>query len=262
MNNFKSGGGGGFKKGGSRSKFEGKKSFGGAKKQSGGHGRSERTSGPTAQLFSAKCSECGNKCDVPFKPSNDKPVYCSACFGAKKAGNETRSSDKGGDRAHKGSFNNDRPDYTKLPREDRPARHNADRGRSSDGIAELKQQITGLELKLNRILEIVNPPMPSKKVPLVAKEQVVAKVAKKAPAKKAEAKVAKKAPAKKAEAKVAAKAAPKKVAAKKVVAKAPAKKVVAKAPAKKAVAKVVAKAAPKKVAAKAPAKKVVKKAKK
>ena len=32
------------------------------------------------QMFSAICDKCGKKCEVPFKPSGDKPVYCSDCF--------------------------------------------------------------------------------------------------------------------------------------------------------------------------------------
>ncbi len=26
------------------------------------------------------CDACGQKCEVPFKPTEGKPVYCSACF--------------------------------------------------------------------------------------------------------------------------------------------------------------------------------------
>ena len=26
------------------------------------------------------CDSCKKKCEVPFKPSSDKPVYCSDCF--------------------------------------------------------------------------------------------------------------------------------------------------------------------------------------
>lgn len=36
------------------------------------------------QMFDATCDECGNSCQVPFRPSGDKPVYCSNCFGDKK----------------------------------------------------------------------------------------------------------------------------------------------------------------------------------
>lgn len=34
------------------------------------------------------CSGCGDKCEVPFKPSGDKPVLCDSCFGAEKTSKE------------------------------------------------------------------------------------------------------------------------------------------------------------------------------
>jgi CxxC-x17-CxxC domain-containing protein len=35
------------------------------------------------EMFSAICDECGKKCLVPFKPTNDKPIFCSNCFRTK-----------------------------------------------------------------------------------------------------------------------------------------------------------------------------------
>jgi len=37
------------------------------------------------ELHTAVCSDCGNECQVPFKPSKDRegkqrPVYCRDCF--------------------------------------------------------------------------------------------------------------------------------------------------------------------------------------
>jgi CxxC-x17-CxxC domain-containing protein len=34
------------------------------------------------QLFDAICSNCGKKCQVPFRPNGTKPVYCKNCFDA------------------------------------------------------------------------------------------------------------------------------------------------------------------------------------
>ncbi len=31
----------------------------------------------------AVCAKCGKTCEVPFKPTGDKPVYCSECFKGK-----------------------------------------------------------------------------------------------------------------------------------------------------------------------------------
>ena len=35
-------------------------------------------------MHQATCSGCGSKCEVPFRPTGDKPVYCSDCFSENK----------------------------------------------------------------------------------------------------------------------------------------------------------------------------------
>jgi len=32
------------------------------------------------QMHDATCSDCGAKCQVPFKPSGDKPIKCRECY--------------------------------------------------------------------------------------------------------------------------------------------------------------------------------------
>ncbi len=36
------------------------------------------------EMFTTTCAECGKEAKVPFQPSNDRPVYCSECFAAKR----------------------------------------------------------------------------------------------------------------------------------------------------------------------------------
>lgn len=36
------------------------------------------------EMFEAVCASCGKTCKVPFKPREDRPVYCSECFAAQK----------------------------------------------------------------------------------------------------------------------------------------------------------------------------------
>ena len=36
------------------------------------------------EMHKAICAECKQECEVPFKPSGDKPVYCKECFMKKK----------------------------------------------------------------------------------------------------------------------------------------------------------------------------------
>ncbi|MBT4935846.1 DNA-directed RNA polymerase [Candidatus Woesearchaeota archaeon] len=36
------------------------------------------------EMHKAVCGDCGKECEVPFKPSGDRPVYCKECFGKHK----------------------------------------------------------------------------------------------------------------------------------------------------------------------------------
>jgi len=38
------------------------------------------------EFHKATCSECKKECEVPFKPSGDRPVYCKDCYSKKKDG--------------------------------------------------------------------------------------------------------------------------------------------------------------------------------
>ncbi|MFA6391238.1 MAG: CxxC-x17-CxxC domain-containing protein [Patescibacteria group bacterium] len=42
-------------------------------------------------MHQAVCSECGQSCEVPFKPTGNKPVYCSNCFKGKDKSSSSRS---------------------------------------------------------------------------------------------------------------------------------------------------------------------------
>src|SRR3982074_3245451 len=44
---------------------------------SGGYSSGGGDRGPR-EMFSATCSTCGQEAQVPFKPSPEKPVYCSS----------------------------------------------------------------------------------------------------------------------------------------------------------------------------------------
>ncbi|MFC2154507.1 CxxC-x17-CxxC domain-containing protein [Candidatus Altiarchaeota archaeon] len=35
-------------------------------------------------MHDAVCSECNSNCQVPFKPTQGKPVYCRECFSSRK----------------------------------------------------------------------------------------------------------------------------------------------------------------------------------
>ena|SRR5579872_897818 len=47
---------------------------------SGGGGRQREQ----REMFTATCSQCHGVAEVPFQPSNDKPVYCRDCFSTRQ----------------------------------------------------------------------------------------------------------------------------------------------------------------------------------
>ncbi len=46
----------------------------------------KNASKPQRELFDAVCAKCGKPAKIPFQPTSDRPVYCSDCFAAMKAG--------------------------------------------------------------------------------------------------------------------------------------------------------------------------------
>lgn len=65
---------------GSRRPRNGGRSDRGSGRPSGGfdRGRSEGRSRP--RMHRVTCDKCGKRCEVPFNPTEGKPVYCSDCF--------------------------------------------------------------------------------------------------------------------------------------------------------------------------------------
>ena len=54
----------------------------------------------------AVCAECGKECEVPFKPTGDRPVYCRDCFSARKDSGPFKG--KFGNRSREGNFTRER----------------------------------------------------------------------------------------------------------------------------------------------------------
>jgi len=70
------------------------------------------------EMFTATCGDCGNECKIPFKPKDDRPVYCNECFQNHKP--QQRS---GGSRFSRGSSydRNERGSrFSRGSRDDRP----------------------------------------------------------------------------------------------------------------------------------------------
>ena len=50
----------------------------------GGDRRGGRRFGGPREMHKAVCDECKKECEVPFKPTEGKPVYCKECYKKKK----------------------------------------------------------------------------------------------------------------------------------------------------------------------------------
>jgi CxxC-x17-CxxC domain-containing protein len=42
----------------------------------------------TREMHKAVCADCGKECEVPFKPTEGRPVYCRDCY--RKHGSQRR----------------------------------------------------------------------------------------------------------------------------------------------------------------------------
>jgi len=48
--------------------------------RSGGFNRGFSGNFGPREMHKAVCDECKKECEVPFKPTEGKPVYCKECF--------------------------------------------------------------------------------------------------------------------------------------------------------------------------------------
>ncbi|MFC1721234.1 CxxC-x17-CxxC domain-containing protein [Patescibacteria group bacterium] len=215
MGNFNKGKGNKF--GGGGKKFGGR-SGGGDRGDRGGNRGFGGRDGGRPQMHKAVCSDCGSNCEVPFRPTGDKPIFCSDCFQGKR---------DGGDRGGRNERGRDRGfgDRNSKPRFDDKRSHKGDSGKDN---ANYKAQFDMLNTKMDKILRMLNPDV-SEEVEKIDGETPKSNKSKKGAKKKVDTAALKKVVAKAIEKKPKAK----KVAAKKVAKKAAPKKVVAKKPAAK-----------------------------
>jgi CxxC-x17-CxxC domain-containing protein len=57
--------------------------FNASRSGSGGFRGGGGFNGPR-EMHKATCSDCGQECEVPFKPTEGKPVYCRDCYSKRK----------------------------------------------------------------------------------------------------------------------------------------------------------------------------------
>ncbi|MDO8639057.1 MAG: hypothetical protein Q7R43_05780 [Candidatus Daviesbacteria bacterium] len=66
--------------------------------RSGGARTWERR-GPV-EMHQAVCDNCGKSCEVPFRPTSGKPIFCSSCFEQKGSDSRPRRYDDRGSRSN------------------------------------------------------------------------------------------------------------------------------------------------------------------
>ncbi len=103
----------------------------------------ERSRMGRREMFKAVCSNCGKECEVPFRPTGSKPVFCSDCFekqGGGSGSDSRRFDDRGPRRPrfdNSKGFDNRRPNQSSQPQN--------------------KEQFDALNAKLDKILAMLTP---------------------------------------------------------------------------------------------------------
>lgn len=126
----------------------------------------DRRSGKPQIMHKTICSNCGKECEVPFKPSGSKPVFCRECF------QKNRSSDSGRSEnfPRRSNFENRGDNRTNNRQVVQP---------------QYKEQFEALNTKLDKILNLLNTKekvkeveinepnqMPEVEVPIIKKRRV------------------------------------------------------------------------------------------
>ncbi|EKD32945.1 MAG: hypothetical protein ACD_76C00109G0008 [uncultured bacterium] len=123
-------------KGDDRGGYKKKNNFGGG----GGGGswgrggdRDERPS-----MHSAICDKCNKECEVPFKPTGSKPIYCRDCFRNEDGGtSRPRFAEKRFDRSDR----SERPAYRSTPHSDNSG---------------AEKQLKTLNIKMDKLISLMS----------------------------------------------------------------------------------------------------------
>lgn len=141
MGEFKRSGGfggkgkkGGFSKGG-------RGSFGGGDRSDFRRGGRDES---RSEMFRATCAECRKSCEVPFRPSNDRPVYCSDCFESQRGG---------GDSGRRDSSRYDTPKRAPERNYHAPEVQSKPQGAQ---FGELKSQMVMMNQKLDQMIQLMS----------------------------------------------------------------------------------------------------------
>lgn len=70
----------------------------GAKSFGGGNRGSDDRDSSRPSMHDATCSSCGKDCQVPFRPTGSRPIFCSICFDKQGGGSSEKFGEKSFDR--------------------------------------------------------------------------------------------------------------------------------------------------------------------
>ena len=123
---------------GRRNKSGGERSFGGG----GGGGRSFGDGNrKPATLHRAVCGQCGVSCEVPFRPTGERPVLCKDCF--KRNGDSFPKPSRFEEPKRFGSDRSERSERSESP------------SFASKGPDQTQKQLNAINAKLDKILEML-----------------------------------------------------------------------------------------------------------
>jgi len=182
-----------FKQGDRSGGQSGKRNF------NGGGGGFNRRDSDRPTMHKAVCNKCGQECEVPFKPTGDRPVFCSNCFEKPGRENSGGGRDRNGGRSGFG----DKRRYEAIcdkcgkkcevpfqPTAGKPVYceqcFKKEKHSGAGGPDQFKQQFETLNAKLDKILNTLNPGASPKaaKIEKPKKSQTKTKVAPKKAKKK------------------------------------------------------------------------------
>ncbi len=134
-----------------------KKSFGGGRSFGGDRDFGGDREKP--EMHQTVCSDCGDECEVPFKPNGRKPVFCRSCFKKddfEEGSNDRRNNgfernDRGSDRGERRDF--DRPRYEDKPRFEKPRFEDKPRFDKPQATESYKAQFEMLNFKMDIIIK-------------------------------------------------------------------------------------------------------------
>ncbi len=110
----------------------------------GGNRFSKRSWDGQKEMHKAVCAKCQKSCEVPFRPSGDRPVYCHDCFDKTKSNTPTG-----------GNFS--RNEGSTFPKREfnAPSAPQQDRNGGNKQLEEIRHQLDVVTAKLDRLLQKV-----------------------------------------------------------------------------------------------------------